>query len=328
MLFALNDETNKFGEGYKAYSVCMNDTRQKNGIRGVLKHGESMANHTSWRTGGQANEYFEPEDIQDLCNYLSSLSRDREILWVGLGSNLLVRDGGFNGSVINCNRALNHIEMQTEGNLYVEAGVPCAKFARFSARQGYTGAEFLSGIPGTMGGALAMNAGAFGSETWNIVSRVRTVNRAGELRERSPDEFEITYRSVKSPDEEWFVAADIKLERDREDKAESMIRMFLDKRSDTQPVGVPSCGSVFRNPPDDFAARLIEQSGLKGKKTGGAYISEKHANFIINSGTATSEDIENLIRFIQKTVNDDHGIKLETEVKIVGEKCRKKESDR
>lgn len=320
MLLALNDGIRKFGNSYEAYSICMNSTKHINGIRGVLKQGEPMAAHTSWRTGGPVDEYFEPVDLQDLCHYLVSLPEDRKLLWVGLGSNLLVRDGGFHGSVIAYNKSLNKIEKRSDGCFHVEAGVPCAKVAKFTAKAGYTGAEFLAGIPGTMGGALAMNAGAFGNETWNIVDKVKTVNRAGEHRERSRDEFQIAYRTIRTPGEEWFVSADIKLENDQNGKAESIIRELLDKRSNTQPVGLPSCGSVFRNPPGDYAARLVEQSGLKGKKIGNACISEKHANFIINLGGATSEEIENLILLAQKTVYETHGVKLETEVKIVGEK--------
>lgn len=320
MSLVLNEDTGKFGNDYEKFSICMNNTQQTNKLKGVLKHREPMSEHTSWRTGGPADEYFEPVDLQDICDYLAGLPKDREILWVGLGSNLLVRDGGFNGSVIAYNKALNNIEERSDRYFYIEAGVPCAKVARVTAKAGYTGAEFLSGIPGTMGGALAMNAGAFGNETWNIVNTVKTVNRSGELRERSRDEFQISYRSVTGPDEEWFVSAEIKLIIDKERKAEKLIKEFLEKRSNTQPMGLPSCGSVFRNPPNDFAARLIELCGLKGKSIGNASISEKHANFIINTGAATSEDIEKLILYVQEKIYEVHGVKLETEVKMIGEK--------
>lgn len=299
--------------------IRMNGKAHSGGIRGVQNYAEPMASHTSWRSGGVADEYFEPADLEDLCCYLANYAKDRELLWLGLGSNLLVRDGGFRGAVIAYSKALNKLDIQAGGQLYVEAGVPCAKVARVSARAGYTGAEFLAGIPGTVGGALAMNAGAFGNETWNIVNSVNTVNRAGEFRRRIRSEFDIAYRSVHAPTEEWFVAAELVLQPDHDGQAEQRIRKLLDKRSETQPMGLPSCGSVFRNPPGDYAARLIEQCGLKGKKIGHASISEKHANFIINEGGASSEDIERLIRFVQNTVYETHGIKLEPEVKIVGE---------
>ena len=300
--------------------IRMSRMEHTNKIRGALKYAEPMAGHTSWRTGGIADEYFEPADLQDLCLYLATCANDKELLWLGLGSNLLVRDGGFRGTVIAYSKALNEIEIQPDGYINVEAGVPCAKVARASAKAGYTGAEFLAGIPGTIGGALAMNAGAFGGETWNVVNRVKTINRAGNIKDRMRSEFNIAYRSVHLPDEEWFVSAEIELRTGRKEESEKRIKEFLDKRSESQPMGLPSCGSVFRNPPGDHAARLIEQCGLKGKKIGKACVSEKHANFIINMGSATSEDIENLILLARETVYETHGIKLEPEVKIVGEK--------
>ena len=313
-----NYDAEKISSETRLPLIHMNKPGEKTELRGALKHAESMSGHTSWRTGGMADEYFEPADLEDLCNYLVSLSDDRQILWLGLGSNLLVRDGGFHGSVIAYSKGLNRIEKLTDGIFHIEAGVPCAKVARFTAKAGYTGGEFLAGIPGTVGGALAMNAGAFGGETWNVVNKVKTVDRKGELRERTRSEFVIAYRSVAVPGEEWFVSAEIELAIDHEKNAERCIRELLDKRSESQPTGLPSCGSVFRNPAGDYAGRLIEHCGLKGKKIGGAIISEKHGNFIINTGNATSEDIESLILLAQKTVQELCNVTLVPEVKIVG----------
>lgn len=288
-------------------------------LNGVLKHDEPMAAHTSWRAGGKADHYFEPADMEDLLNYLQTVPADEQLLWVGLGSNLLVRDSGFRGTVIVLSRALNKIEINPSGLVHVEAGVPCAKVARQSAKEGFTGAEFLAGIPGTMGGALAMNAGAFGGETWNIVKSVNTIHRSGVITTRLPAEFNISYRSVRLPADEWFISAELQLQKDQDNTAVQRISEFLDKRSATQPMGVPSCGSVFRNPPGDHAARLIDACGLKGKRIGNASISEKHANFIINHGNASAGDIEKLISLAQESVLEKFGIELIPEVKVVGE---------
>ncbi len=288
-------------------------------LRGVLKHDEPMADHTSWRAGGKADHYFEPADLEDLIGYLKSVPADEQLLWVGLGSNLLVRDGGFRGSVIALNRAFNNLEINASGQVKADAGVPCAKVARFSAREGHTGAEFLAGIPGTMGGALAMNAGAFGRETWDIVTSVKTLSRSGIINTRLPADFNIGYRSVQIPGDEWFISAELQLQKDHEKTAGQRIRDLLEKRSATQPMGLPSCGSVFRNPTGDYAARLIDACGLKGKRIGNASISEKHANFIINHGNATASDIERLIGFAQQSVLEKFGIELMPEVRIAGE---------
>ena len=305
------------------YEYTVNDSDVVTGyskeMRGVLKHKEPMAEHTSWRAGGKADHYFEPVDLDDLIDYLKSVPADEQFLWLGLGSNLLVRDGGFHGSVIVLNRALNNLEINAAGQVKVDAGVPCAKVARVSAREGYTGAEFLAGIPGTMGGALAMNAGAFGGETWNIVTSVKTLDRAGMINSRQTDDFNIGYRSVQMPVNEWFISAELQLQIDHDKNAGQKIRDLLEKRSATQPMGLPSCGSVFRNPPGDYAARLIDASGLKGKRIGNASISEKHANFIINHGKATACDIEKLIGFVQLRVQEQFGVELIPEVRIVGE---------
>lgn len=240
-------------------------------------------------------------------------------MWLGLGSNVLVRDGGIKGTVIATLGALSKIERRTDGTIRAEAGVTCAKVAKFCAQQQLTGAEFFAGIPGTMGGALAMNAGAFGGETWSLVARVETIDRQGVVRTRGPEDFRVAYRHVQGVAGEWFVAAHLRLASDESGASRLRIKELLDKRNRSQPVNMPSCGSVFRNPTGDHAGRLIEASGLKGVCIGGACVSDKHANFIVNTGNATARDMEALIKQIQQVVHDKHGVMLIPEVHIIGE---------
>ncbi len=288
-------------------------------LRGRLRHDVPLARHTTWRVGGPAEHCYQPADLRDLSTYLAGLPPDEPVLWLGLGSNLLVRDGGIRGSVILTHGVLNGIDRVGAAGIRVEAGVPCAKVARWCANAGLTGAEFLVGIPGTLGGALAMNAGAFGGETWNRVTAVEMLDRSGRITQRTPDQFEVGYRSVQGPAGEWFVAAQLELEPGDARESNAKIKALLHQRAVTQPMGLPSCGSVFRNPPNDHAGRLIEACGLKGYHIGGACVSEKHANFIINRGGASAADIESLINHIRDTVERERGVRLVAEVRIVGE---------
>ena len=292
-------------------------------LRGTLKFDEPMSKHTSWRVGGTADHYYEPADIEDLANYLHQLPEKEPVMMVGLGSNLLVRDRGIRGSVICPTGMLNGFEILDEKTLRVEAGVPCAIVAKRCAKQGFVGLEFLAGIPGTVGGALAMNAGAFDGETWPNIEKVETLDRQGEFHLRDRDQYLVGYRSVIGPmdglENEWFVAAHFNLKKGDGEKSLEKIKQLLAKRSELQPMGLPSCGSVFRNPEGDHSARLIEASGLKGYQIGEAQVSEKHANFIINLGNATATDIEQLIMTVAEKVKLQHGVQLESEVRIVGD---------
>jgi UDP-N-acetylmuramate dehydrogenase len=290
----------------------------KQSIKGKLMFDEPMSKHTSWRLGGPADRYYVPIDLQDLQNFLAELDTDLDILWVGLGSNMLVRDGGFRGQVIAPLNALNEIHLNPDGSLYVEAGVSCAKLAKFCRKQGLAGADFFAGIPGTIGGALAMNAGAFGGETWTTVERLFMLDRRGRLSERGAAEFEVGYRRVTLPQQEWFAAALFQFD-EREPGEDSSIRQLLQQRNASQPIGQPSCGSVFKNPPGKHAAQLIEAAGLKGYCLGTACVSDKHANFIISSGATTASDVETLIEYIRAAVTEKFDIQLESEVRIVGE---------
>ena len=286
--------------------------------RGELKRDEPMARHTSWRVGGPADTWYRPADIDDLAGFLAALPPEVPVYWAGLGSNLLVRDGGVRGVVIGTHGVLAGMERHGERGIRAQAGVPCAKIARSCARWGLGAGEFFAGIPGTLGGALAMNAGAFGGETWDYVRSVDTLDRAGVRRRRARAEYQVGYRSVVGPQGEWFLAAELEFPAGRP-TTQASIRELLVKRKATQPIGEPSCGSVFTNPPGAHAARLIEAAGLKGCRIGGAEVSPKHANFIINTGGASAADIEALIRHVAAEVERVHGVRLETEVRMIGE---------
>ena len=286
---------------------------------GKLLFNEPMARYTSWRVGGKADRLYIPSGLNDLCKFLASVSLDEAIYFIGLGSNLLVRDGGIRGTVILMHNVLTELRMEAD-LVYVEAGVTCAKLARFCAKEAKVGAEFFAGIPGTLGGALAMNAGCYGGETWNVVSRVATVDRQGQLHTREASEFKASYRHVDMPvANEWFVGAWLKLEAGGAHEATQKIKDLLARRLASQPLNLPNAGSTFRNPEGDHAARLIEASGLKGYLIGGAQVSEKHANFIVNIGDANALDIELLIKHMRETVLAKFGVALQQEVKVIGE---------
>jgi UDP-N-acetylmuramate dehydrogenase len=318
------------------------------GLRGEMRFDVPMRKHTSWRAGGVARRMYRPADLDDLLMFLRTLPEGEPLVAVGLGSNLLVRDGGLRGTVLLMHGALTELRLDADGSIYVEAGVAGAKLARFASLHNLRGAEFFAGIPGTIGGMLAMNAGCYGSEIWERVVQVQTVDRRGELRTRTPQDYQIGYRSValrekgegrrekggevavhegltlpssplSLPQDEFFVSATLKFEAGDGNVARQEIKELLAKRIASQPLNLPNAGSVFRNPPNDFAARLIQQCGLKGKHIGGAQVSEKHANFIVNTGDATAADIENLINEVRATVAAQTGVQLHPEVKIIGE---------
>ena len=312
-------------------------------LQGQLKLNESLARYTTWRIGGNAECLYQPKDKSDLQTVLQLLPENTSVNWIGLGSNLLVRDAGVKGLTIYTNGVLNkldieccdedeQVEDQAVCMMTAQAGVACAIFSRKAANSGLNGAEFLSGIPGTIGGALAMNAGAFGGETWRHVVNVTMINDQGILITRTPDEFNIQYRKIeakktlngsenKTQRQEWFLSAVFKFKKDEKglEKSKLEIKRLLIKRAETQPTKQANAGSVFKNPKNDYAARLIESCGLKGKAVNDAQISEKHANFIINKGAAKARDVEALIEEIKTAVLMKYQIELETEVRIIGE---------
>jgi UDP-N-acetylmuramate dehydrogenase len=299
----------------------MAETLQFQRLRGELRQDEPMGRHISWRTGGTADRFYVPADLDDLGEFLRQLPPAEPLLFVGLGSNLLVRDAGFRGTVIMTHASKLRPRMET-GLIYAEAGVASPKVARLAALHDLEGAEFLAGVPGCVGGALAMNAGCYGGETWDIVERAVTIDRKGKLVMRGKEEFDIGYRhcAPKPEREEWFAAAWFRLQPGDGETSRGVMKELLSRRIATQPLSLPNAGSVFRNPPKDHAARVIEACGLKGFGRGGARVSEKHANFIVNpQGAAKASDIEWLIQHIQRVVYQLQGVVLQTEVRIVGE---------
>jgi len=306
----------------------MSDSGPHHSLRGVLRHDEPMSKHVTWRAGGPAKTFYQPAGLADLCAFLRTLDAREPVLFLGLGSNLLVRDAGFDGTVIFTHHALTGITQVTEADggalrptFTAGAGVPTPHLARFAAKHGGGGGEWMAGVPGTLGGALAMNAGCYGGETWEHVIVAETVDRNGNLRLRRPSDYDIGYRHVelKGGGEEWFVSGVFVFERGDEVASMKRMRDLLSRRVATQPLNQPNAGSVFRNPPDDHAARLIESCGLKGHTIGGAQVSPRHANFIVNLGNATAADIESLINHVQGLVLGKTGITLVREVRIVGD---------
>ena len=286
-------------------------------VNAVLRN-EPMSRHTTWRLGGPADIYFRPVSVRELSAFLGDLDSETPVHWTGLGSNLLVRDGGIRGVVIAPGKAMGNVTRLAGHVVEAGAGVPCTTLARRCARWQLGPSAFFAGIPGTVGGALAMNAGAFDGETWDNVIEVETIDRSGQTRTRQKTEFNIGYREVGWPGDEWFLVARFGFAEQASDTVEA-VRSLMRERQEKQPLGLPSCGSVFRNPPGEHAAQLIEAAGLKGYRIGGAEVSQKHANFIINTGNASAADVEALIGHVRRTVEDRHGIRLELEVHIVGE---------
>ncbi len=285
---------------------------------GEWRQEEPLAGYTTWRVGGRARHLCCPADRHELTACLARVSAQEPVVWLGLGSNLLVRDGGFPGAVLLTQGGLDALAIEADGRVHAEAGVACGRLARAAVREGLAGLEFLAGIPGTVGGALALNAGAWGGETWERVVEVETIDRHGCIRRRAPADFRVGYRRVEGPAGEWFLAATWHLPGGEPQRLREQVRALLRRRNETQPVGQPTCGSVFRNPPGDAAGRLIEAAGLKGARRGGARVSERHANFIINDG-GSAADIEGLMAQIQERVAEVHGVWLEPEGHVIGE---------
>jgi UDP-N-acetylmuramate dehydrogenase len=304
-------------------------------LRGRFLYNEPMKKHVSWRAGGNAQRVYIPADLEDLTWMVRSVEAHEDIHMVGLGSNLLVRDGGVAGVLILVHGVLKKLSIESRahglppapddadtGLIYAQAGVAAPKLARFAANHNLVGGEFWAGIPGTVGGAIAMNAGCYGSETWDTLAQVQTLDRQGQLNERLPDEYVTGYRhaALRLPQQEWFIGGWFRLARGDGEASRERIKELLKKRIASQPLNLPNAGSVFRNPPGDFAARLIEQCGLKGFRIGDAQVSEKHANFIVNLGNATATDIERLIEHVEDSVETRTNVRLIREVRIIGER--------
>jgi UDP-N-acetylmuramate dehydrogenase len=303
--------------------MMMHEPLRFAGLRGRLERDASVARYTSWRAGGCADVLYRPADRDDLAAFVRQCPADVAIVPLGLGSNTLVRDGGVRGTVVILHDPGAALAV-ADGLIYVDAGVACPKLARFAALHSRADAEFLAGIPGTVGGALAMNAGCYGGETWRFAARVEVLRRDGTFEVRTPNDYRVGYRSVRrrdgAPADGIFTAAWFRFPEGDARAARARIKELLDRRIATQPLGLPNAGSVFRNPPGDHAARLIEACGLKGRAIGGARVSDKHANFIVNpERRAKAADIEALIACVRQTVREKTGVDLEPEVRIIGE---------
>ena len=279
---------------------------------------ESMAKHTSWGIGGCADLFYSPKSREDLVSFLSSVDPNLPITWIGKGTNILVRDAGIRGVVISTKSFLKEIEKTSKYLYKVEAGVACVELALFCQKNGIGPAAFFSGIPGSIGGALTMNAGSFGMETWDLVKEVEVINEKGDISFLEKESFDIAYRTVTFPFRLWFLSCSMSLSRDEQTTKDNLIEL-RNQRIRTQPLSENTCGSVFKNPPGNYAGALIEGSGLKGFKIGSASISEQHANFIVNEGGATARDIENLIKHTRQAVREKFDIDLQPEVRIIGE---------
>ena len=305
--------------------MMISEPRLFTALRGTLARDVPLARFTSWRCGGPGDRVYVPADRDDLATFIRQLPPGEPLTAIGLGSNLLVRDGGIRGTVVVLHAALNALELR-DGLIYAEAGVASPKVARFAATHGYADAEFLAGIPGTVGGALAMNAGCYGGETWRYVARVEVLTPAGMLEERLPAAYATGYRSVRRADggasDGIFTAAWFAFPQGDSRAARERITELLRWRIATQPLDLPNAGSVFRNPSGDHAARLIESCGLKGYAVGDARVSEKHANFIVNpKGRAKAADIESIIAHVRAVVREQTGVDLEPEVQVMGERA-------
>ncbi len=290
------------------------------GLRGQLLVNEPMSLHTSWRTGGIADYFYTPADKADALRMLAQLPDDIPLYWIGLGSNLLVRDGGFEGMIVRTSQGLSVANFLPPNRVYAEAGVSCAKVTRIALQNGLCGAEFLASVPGSFGGALAMNAGAFGGEVWDCVEQIECVNRSGAQKTLLASAIKTGYRQANLPASYWILSGHLVLNISTNDQShgKQKIRKLLEKRKLSQPIQTANAGSVFRNPPNNYAAHLLQQAGLKNVCVGDAVVSDLHANFIINRGAASADDIEQLITIAQKKVLRQTGVGLVPEVRIIG----------
>ena len=292
-------------------------------LKGSLHFDHSLKRLNTWRVGGAAECFFKADDAAALSHFLRYCAADHPIFYLGLGSNVLVRDGGIRGIVISLGHGFNWIEPRSEDTIGAGAGTSCAQLARFYVNNGLPGLEFMVGIPGTVGGALRMNAGAFGGEIWEYAVAIETIDRQGTRKKRMLNEMDVGYRFVDLPDDECIISGEFKRPQEikAKDELRKQLKTYLDMRNQTQPTNMPTCGSVFKNLQGSSAGRLIEECGLKSYTVGNAMVSEKHANFIVNKGSATARDIEELIVHIQAVVREQSGVHLQPEVVIIGDHC-------
>jgi UDP-N-acetylmuramate dehydrogenase len=299
------------------------DERQKEELRRLLDkdvHFDCpMAPYTTFRAGGNAEALCVVKDLAQLTQLLAFVRKESlPYLVVGKGSNLVVKDTGLRGLALLLKGEMQGVE-EKEGAIHAGGGLGLLELVRFSQKQGLAGLEFLAGIPGTVGGAVAMNAGAWGKSTGDTVTTVEILTAGGDRRSLNRSQLHFGYRRAVLPEGAVVVKARFKGTPDRPEAIGERIREYLDKRKAAQPLEYPSAGSVFKNPPQDYAGRLIESVGLKGKRVGGAMISDKHANVIVNVGGASADDILTLMEMARHRVREQTGIDLEPEIKVVGD---------
>ena len=301
------------------WTIQLDRYMTENGIRFLCE--EPMSRHTSFRIGGPARRLACPDSAAQLAGLLEAAEASgAESLVIGNGSNLLVADEGLDRLVIDTSAAMQAMEAGEDGRITAESGVVLAKLADYACRLGLTGLEFAHGIPGTLGGAVCMNAGAYGGEMRHVLESVSVYVPGEGVKTFSLDELELGYRhSIFTEHPELVVlGATVRLQKGNEEEIREQMRDLMARRKASQPLEYPSAGSTFKRPEGHFAGRLIENSGLKGLTVGGAQVSEKHAGFVINIGGATCADVKELIRQVQERVFSDTGVQLEPEVRIIG----------
>ncbi len=296
-------------------------------IRGEVKKNEPLSRHTSFGIGGPADILAYPADRDDLVTLMREIRKQvRKYFILGGGTNLLVRDGGFRGVAVSLHR-MGTIKIEREyrsvgGTFAVisaEAGAPLPRLHAFAMDQGFTGLEFATGIPGTVGGAVCMNAGTAAGETGDVIESATLITPEGELITRGREEMGFGYRTSNIPEGHLVVEARVVLRRDDKEKIKARVGELQEKRKQSQPSGVSNAGSIFKNPHEESAGKLIETAKLKGRRVGDAQVSDKHANFIVNLGKATARDVLALMEIVKHDVLDLHGVRLEPEIKIIGE---------
>lgn len=285
-----------------------------------VKTNEPMRNHTTWRIGGPAELLVQPESIAELQQVLAEARQAQRPLYViGGGSNLLVADEGLAGTVIKLGGGLRRLEI-TGQTVIAEAGVPLPLLARTAAEQQLSGLEFAAGIPGTVGGAVVMNAGAYQSRMSDVVTQVTCCDRSGALLTLEAEQCGFAYRNSRFKQRRDLLVVSVQMELTPGKKEDILAQMQKNTaaRKAKQPVEYPSAGSIFKNPPQDAAGRLIELVGAKGWRQGGAMVSEKHSNFIVNTGAATCEDVLQLVKRVKQAVLEQTGVQLEEEILLLG----------
>ncbi len=291
-------------------------------VRGKYKFDYNIAHLTWFKVGGNTDILFKPEDIEDLSYFLKEKDNNLAVMVLGAGSNIIIRDGGFDGAVIKLGRLFTEIERMKDGSLAVGTGCLNYNLAKFAAKESIKGFEFLVGIPGTIGGGVAMNAGAFGSEFKDLVMYVEALDEFGNYKQFSSEEIGFSYRKNTLPKGLIYTRVVFRVEAGKIEDIKSKMDEINKSRSTSQPITEKTGGSTFANPEGYKAWELIDKSGLRGFKIGGASMSDKHCNFMINDGTASAADMENLGEFVREKVKKNSGIELQWEIKRVGRNAR------